>query len=373
MLALIPVSICHAQAPEGTQQVETALYLQTLDDFHEVEQTEARNPMAKLDEKYRKELETYQKTVQAAGNLKSVIAARQALSDLDVGIPPTVISADTKVSKLQRDYLVQRKIAETESETALAIIDKNYLLSLNNLVVKLTKNGQIDRAMEIQTKVDQLAGQKIEESVPVETDVTSQELQVWINRAKKEFPALSNPQSELSLKMKVLKASKASNPRYFSNPQWPYLLTKEANSSLANTRIPAAIVTASSNYPSNEFYQMIYTNGALYVGSRGGKCLCKFKLTQPTLHPKGTLVLVLMTKDDPYAGTPGDVLIRKGKGGPVVARVKGMRRTSTYRIPLDMDPSNAISLEVEVLHPDGLKLKQASEGIPDMFIEIKDK
>jgi hypothetical protein len=64
-----------------------------------------------------------------------------------------------------------------------------------------------------------------------------------------EFPDLKDPNSKLGLRVRELKGAKASAPGYFSNPQWPYLLAKEADLSLRaatiavnNPPIPASSI-----------------------------------------------------------------------------------------------------------------------------------
>jgi len=125
--------------------------------------------------------------------------------------------------------------------------------------------------------------------------------------------------------------------------------------------------------PANAFYKMVSTNGCTYVGTRGGRCLCKFESLSPTVDVNGTLVLVVRTLDDAYAGTPGKVVIRFRAKGPEIASVQGMRRTKTVRIPLSMRPARSVEIEIENQHPDGLKLNSFSKGVPEVYLEIKGK
>jgi hypothetical protein len=204
---------------------DAALALQTLEDFNSVEQTSARKPIMDAEASYRSKLEKFQKTAQDAGNLKSVLAAKQAITELDAGRPP-VGSDDPEVTAIQKAYVAQRQKAEAETAKALAKVDQDYLVSLRKLVVELTKAGQIDQAQEVQKKVDAFAAV----ATPNPTVAAGgQELETWIKKAKDEFPALKDTASPLSKRVNALKEAKKSMPNYFKNPQWPYLLAKEAN------------------------------------------------------------------------------------------------------------------------------------------------
>ncbi len=226
-------------APVRTEAQEKpengALTVQTLEDFHSAEQTAARKPLSDVDESCRSKLEKYQQTSQAAGNLKGVLAAKQAIEDLDSGRPVST-SGDAEVAKIQNAYKVEHLKVGYACAKTLAKIDQDYLASLKKLVADLTKGGQIEQAVEVQKKVDQLNASLSESDSAGNPAVGSSDVEEWKKKALSEFPDLKNPSSQLSLRVRELKDSKALIPGYFSNPQWTYLLTKEASLSLQQAR-----------------------------------------------------------------------------------------------------------------------------------------
>lgn len=108
---------------------DAALNLQTLEDFHSAAQAMARMPIIAADDSYRARLEKHQKTAQAAGNLKSILAAKQALGELDAGCLAS-LSDDSDVAAIQKAYIAQREKANAECEKEFAKIDQNHLASL---------------------------------------------------------------------------------------------------------------------------------------------------------------------------------------------------------------------------------------------------
>jgi hypothetical protein len=111
------------------------------------------------------------------------------------------------------------------------VLDQDYSNSLKRLVADLTKKGEIEQAMEAQAKVDQLGTLPGKEPATAKP-ATEQAQSEWKNKALAEFPELSNPNSPLSKRVQSLKELKRNQPSYFSNPQWPYLLTQEASKAL---------------------------------------------------------------------------------------------------------------------------------------------
>ena len=223
-----------------TKPMNAALELRTLEDFHAAAETVARKPVTDAETSYRAKLEKHQKTAQAAGNLKSLQAARQAIGDLDAGQPPS-ISSDSEVAAIQKSYIAQRQKADAETEIALAKAENDHLASLKRLVVELTKAGHIDQAQEVQGKVEAFEA-TLSSKTTAPHAVAGQEIEIWKKKALEEFPALKDPASPLSKRVQALKVLKKSNPGYFSDPQWPYLLAKEANipHSVPSDRSPAS-------------------------------------------------------------------------------------------------------------------------------------
>ena len=111
------------------------------------------------------------------------------------------------------------------------VLDQDYSNSLKRLVADLTKKGEIEQAMEAQAKVDHLGTLPGKEPATAKP-ATEQAQSEWKNKALAEFPELSNPNSPLSKRVQSLKELKRNQPSYFSNPQWPYLLTQEASKAL---------------------------------------------------------------------------------------------------------------------------------------------
>lgn len=66
-------------------------------------------------------------------------------------------------------------------------------------------------------------------------------------KALEEFPTLKDPASPLSKKVLSLREAKKLTPSFFKNPQWPYLLAKEAEKAMgAATPTQYAIVSRES-------------------------------------------------------------------------------------------------------------------------------
>ena len=178
-------------------------------------------------------MENYQKESQSVGKLKSVLAAKAAIADLDSG-QTLVVSDDSGVADIQKSHCARLKIAGEESQKALAKTDQNYLASLTKLVAQLTKSGKIEQAVTVQAMIDQFTAktgdQKTDRPQPVgNSGPESEEVLAWKKKAYEEYPTLSDPKSKLSLEIASrVKALKSSNPSYFLNPQWPYLLAQEA-------------------------------------------------------------------------------------------------------------------------------------------------
>jgi hypothetical protein len=55
-----------------------------------------------------------------------------------------------------------------------------------------------------------------------------QSLEYWKKKTLDEYPALKDTSSPMSQKYQQLRETKKSDPRYFENPKWPYLLAVEA-------------------------------------------------------------------------------------------------------------------------------------------------
>jgi Carbohydrate esterase, sialic acid-specific acetylesterase len=217
-----------ASTSAQTKSQDPALELQTVEDFHAAELMLARKPVNEADDDYRAKLEKHQKTAQAAGDLKGVLAAKQAIADLDVG-RQSLVSDDPGVAGIQKAYIARRQKADAASKLAISKIDQAHLASLKRLVVELTKAGHIDQAQKVQGKVDGLAEILNPKADPQQSATGGQELEIWKKKAQEEFPALKDPASPLNKRLKALMAEKKGIPGYFKNPQWPYLLAKEAD------------------------------------------------------------------------------------------------------------------------------------------------
>lgn len=226
LLWLLPAPLARAE----TKPDDITLTLQTLEDFHSAEQTNALKPVTSADESYRSKLEKFQKTAQDAGNLKSVLAAKEAITELDAGRPP-LVSDDAGVAAIQKAHIALRQKAVADSAKAIAKIDQAYLASLKKLVVDLTKAGKIEQAMEAQAKMDALAAAP--KPGAANANPGTEEIEIWKKKALEEFPALRQPDSDLAKSVKTItERKKVTTPSYFKYPQWPYLLAKEVSLTL---------------------------------------------------------------------------------------------------------------------------------------------
>lgn len=224
-----------AQAPNEKKTGETALDLQALEDFHSAEQAGARKAITSLEATHRAGLEKYRQVSKDAGNLNAVVAAQSAIDDLDAG-RIVLPSEDRGVAAIEKSYLDQRKTAEAESVKLLAKIDAEYLAALRKLVVELTKKDQIQEALAAQKAADQFVALTARNDLPGKSSAGSAELEMWKKKASEEFPLLKDERSNLSVRVRMrVKVLSESDPSYFSNPQWPYLLAKEASLALPPT------------------------------------------------------------------------------------------------------------------------------------------
>lgn len=123
---------------------------------HAAQLAEAEKPLLLLKEKYKAALQQYRDEAQAAGRLKSVVAADKALAALAADAPVGA-SEDPEVAKLEKIFETNRKAGETQSRQATLRVDQAYFATLTNLVPRLTKAGQIDAAVEVQAEADALA------------------------------------------------------------------------------------------------------------------------------------------------------------------------------------------------------------------------
>lgn len=236
--------------------VDAALNLQTLEDFHSAEQTMARKPITATDDSYRSKLENHQKAAQAAGNLKAVLAAKQAIGELDAG-RSAILSADPDVAAIQKAYIAQRQIADAEAKKALAKVDQDHLASLKKLVVDLTKAGHLDQAQEVQAKVEEFTAILNPKAGAPAQSAGQQEEDIWKKKAMGEFPSLSDSASPLSKKVQSLREAKKLTPSFFRNPQWPYLLAKEASLALQQATIASnnpMIPAESKSYNGKKYF-----------------------------------------------------------------------------------------------------------------------
>lgn len=244
-------------ATAENQPKDTLLTLQTLEDSRSVDQAGARRPVVDADAIYRSELEELQKSSQAAGDLKSVLAAKKAIEDLDAGRPP-MVSDDEAVAAIQKIHKARRQKAEAESVKLLTKIDQVYLASLKRLVADLTKAGKIEDAVEVQAKVDGLVG--AHHSTTALSNPGAGEVEVWKKKAMEEFPALKQPDSELAKSVKALtERKKVTDPEFFKNTQWPYLLAKEANSALNPTNLQDLLADTSWTTEDDGAFYRLFT------------------------------------------------------------------------------------------------------------------
>lgn len=205
---------------------DAAANFMTLQDFQSIEMEAARKPLAELDGKHRTDLEKLQQTSQAAGNLQCAGAAENSLKALKEGRQP-VASDDPAVAALQKPYLAKRQAMDIECQKALMKLDEDYLKKFTNLADELTRSGHAAKAAEVRAYADSLSARI--KAGGAGAIAKADELAIWKKKALDDYPALADPKSALSIKVKArVKELTATSPSYFSNPQWPYLLAKEA-------------------------------------------------------------------------------------------------------------------------------------------------
>jgi len=75
----------------------------------------------------------------------------------------------------------------------------------------------------------------------------------WQKKTVSEFPTLMDPKSELNRRFtEKIRVIKASNPGYFTNPEWPYLLAKEVSGGMTSApQIPGVEAAMGGNATAN--------------------------------------------------------------------------------------------------------------------------
>ncbi len=215
---------------EEPSTANTAENFQTLLDFQSIEIEAAKKPLADLDAKHRADLEKLQKDWQGAGNLESADAAEMALKALEEGRQP-LISENASVAALQKNHLQNRQAVDLECQKALMKLDQDYLAKFTKLASDLDQAGNTTKSAEVRAHADSV-NQRIKAG-GAGAIAKAAELAIWKKKALDEYPALADPKSALSLKVKSrVKELTVSNPSYLTNPQWPYLLAKEAGLAL---------------------------------------------------------------------------------------------------------------------------------------------
>ena len=243
--------------------------LKKLEALHSADQARAQQPLATLQENYRKILEKYEGEAKTSGNYKSLFAVRGAIAvipDLGAG-RAVVLSEDANIAKLEIAYVNQRKIAEAVSLKALAKIDQDYLASLRNLATELAKAGQTEVAVKAQNAADQFAAQ-LKDANPANPTAESPELALWKKKALEEFPALKDPTSVLSQNVKALRETKERmSPGFSKNSQWPYLLAKEASLALQQAARGNPLIPAGAKSFNNKKY-FVYEDKCTWKNAR---------------------------------------------------------------------------------------------------------
>jgi hypothetical protein len=350
------------QSSADTKIAESAQSLQTLEDFYSAAQTVARKPIVAADESYLSKLEKYQRKSQDAGNLKSVLAAKQAIDDLNAG-RTVVASEDTYVASTQKIYIAQHKKAEAEAKIGLAKADRDHLASMKKLVAELTKSGHIDEAVGIQAKIDEFSAIPHRNAGPEKTDVTAQELEIWKKKALEEFPDLKDPNSSLSKVVASLKEEKRSNPGYFSNPKWPYELAREASKlGEESKKAPSAAITRTTEPRLFNLLKVGYdlkgksdTQGgvAAYAISnpKAGVLELTYDLPDDLRKCQMTLTLRIKTLNDPYGGSKGTIFLTYH--GIVLAKQAGVGRNAWVSFEFPANKLSSSALKCLKIHKEG--------------------
>ncbi len=142
--SLALTSFCQA---ESEKHVEKTLDL--LFEKRKVELAGIQHPIFKLREQYGLALLRSREKAQAAGNLNGIEAADAAVKlhtdNIDIGD----FSKDPEILKLQKIYQDKLNITRIEIGQKILIIEKDYSLALEKLVIDLTKTGQIEMAKKV--------------------------------------------------------------------------------------------------------------------------------------------------------------------------------------------------------------------------------
>ncbi len=319
---ILAVMMLGAVLANRTYAEEVTDTLQTMEDFHEVELALIKEPLIKLETAYRENLADFQKKSQQAGDLNGVIAAKQAIDDLDAGRPPTP-STSNEIRTIQKNYTGNRQKIETECAKSTAKINQSHLDALRKMVSELTKQGEIENAMAVQKKVDELSA-ALPSKPAVQPAGSAPETSEWKSKALEEFPELSNPSSDLSKRFQSLKDAKKITPGYFNDPKWPYLLAKEANQQAAAGTSPSKL-------------------SGLYLNGQSDMCYA-FQVDEAG-RVKG--IQFHMTKDE------GPLISGKCEGGKLVTKWEQIHSGKPHEFTftplpdgnLDMDGHHGFELE----------------------------
>jgi hypothetical protein len=137
----------------------------------------ARQPLEAFNAKYRAALEKYRSESQSGANLTAALAANKAIDVLDKG-ESVGGSEDPTVASLEKTYLAHQPAVAGVAMQALLKVDQDYVQSLKKIILRLTKAGQIDQALQVQAQVV-----KVEEQIKSARSLKSDDM--------KQAPAVS--------------------------------------------------------------------------------------------------------------------------------------------------------------------------------------
>lgn len=138
-----------------------AVDLKLIEGVYATQKKDAAKPLEQLNEKYRAALEKQRSDFQAAGNLDGVLAAQKGIDEVTKGTVPDGESADPVIGKLENVYLKQLAEVEKAIEEPLEKADRDYLINLEGLALRLTKAGKIEDALMARHAADALKKKQV--------------------------------------------------------------------------------------------------------------------------------------------------------------------------------------------------------------------
>lgn len=167
IIAAMSLALLATRVPLAAQQADTAADLEGLRAVYERElaklNEEYLKDLAEAPSDYLKSLEALETAYQAAGELKALIAVRKERLRFQNNPDPAAVALATfpqKLQELQQGFMTNfKQIAERRAERIIEL-SRRYTSRLSALQRSLTRQGEIEQALQVMAEVESVAVRK---------------------------------------------------------------------------------------------------------------------------------------------------------------------------------------------------------------------